>query len=314
MIGQDPEVAASLLRQGKLVAIPTETVYGLAANALDPFAVSKIFAAKKRPEFNPLIVHLSSGDEPLRYVRSLSPKAGLLIERFWPGPLSLLFHKEDNIPDIVTAGMDSVVLRMPSHRQTQTLLHLLDFPLAAPSANMFKQISPTTAQHVELGLGDKVEYILDGGPSTVGIESTIVDCRTDDPILLRHGGISKEEIEECIGPVKEHLKQNSNPMAPGQMDQHYSPSKPLFLVQDIQKVLNDDNYNSSIIAWGDLSGVDAKYVYNLSESRNDIEAASNLFKMMHLADSDRTERIYAEILPERGLGRAINDRLRRAST
>lgn len=313
MIGKDPEVAASLLRQGKLVAIPTETVYGLAANALDPFAVSKIFAAKKRPEFNPLIVHLSNADEPLRYVKSLSPKAGLLIEKFWPGPLSLLFHKDDNIPDIVTAGMDSVVLRMPSHPVTQTLLHLLDFPLAAPSANMFKQISPTTAQHVEDGLGDKVDYILDGGASSVGIESTIIDCRTDEPVLLRHGGISKEEIEACIGPVKEHIRQNSNPSAPGQMDQHYSPRKPLKLVEDVTAELGPDRYNSSVIAWGELSGIEAKFVYNLSESKNDIEAASNLFRLMHMADADRSERIFVQALPERGLGRAINDRLRRAS-
>lgn len=304
--------AVTLLKQGEVVAIPTETVYGLAANALDPLAVTKIFAAKERPTFNPLIVHLSKSDDPANYVKEFTRSAQLLADKFWPGPLSILLTKKQVIPEIVTSGMDSVVLRKPAHPITQELLELLPFPLAAPSANKFKQISPTTAEHVRKSLKDEVAYIIDGGKATIGVESTIVDCRSERVVILRHGGVSKEEIEAVVGEVDEAIKEHSNPLAPGQLDKHYATVKPLILSNDIDSELAKHlNKKISLILWD--AEARGEHTYSLSKDRNLLEAASNLFGMMHEADQDSSELIIAQQLPEKGLGRAINDRLKRAS-
>ena len=315
MIGTDLSEAARLLHAGELVAIPTETVYGLAANALNPRAVSKIFAAKERPSFNPLIVHLGTQANPEDYCTHFSDHAKLLADKFWPGPLSILVHKNAIIPDIVSSGLDSVVLRMPSHPLAQELLQQLPFPLAAPSANLYQQISPTTAEHVAAALGHKVPYILDGGPSTIGVESTIIDCRAEKPVLLRHGGIAKEDIEELIGPISESIKQNDNPSAPGQMDQHYSTKKPLYYTDDVKaSIAHWEGKKISLILWGDKHFSHVAHHYHLSKDGSFLEAASNLFLMMHLADQDDSELIIASKIPEIGLGKAINDRLIRASS
>ncbi|MFY0643461.1 MAG: threonylcarbamoyl-AMP synthase [Bacteroidia bacterium] len=313
MIGKDLNKAAEMLRTGNLVAIPTETVYGLAANALDPFAVSQIFAAKQRPEFNPLILHLAATDNPENYAETMTDSAIKLTKEFWPGPLSILLNKKKVVPDLVTGGLDSVVLRKPSHPLTQSLLEKLDFPLAAPSANKFQGISPTLPQHVQDSLGSKVSYILDGGASTIGLESTIVDCRTEPSTLLRYGGISLEEIEACVGEVQVQIKENSNPLAPGQMDKHYATSKPLFLVEDLeQAMLLYPKSSMSAISWNQK--VDADFYYTLSSKQDLIEAAANLYGCMHDADSDASDLILVQKVPNKGLGLAINDRLKRASS
>ena len=241
MIGTDLNKAASLLGEGKLVAIPTETVYGLAANALNPQAVSQLFEAKQRPTFNPLILHLKPLDNPENYVLKMTSSAKKLANEFWPGPLSILLFKKDIVPDIVTAGLDSVVIRKPNHPLTQDLLKLLDYPLAAPSANKFQGISPTLPIHVEQSLGSKVSYIIDGGPSTIGLESTIVDCRSEPAIILRHGGISEQQIKNCIGRVKIQINASSNPLAPGQLEKHYATKKPLYLVDNLK--ITAEKYN-----------------------------------------------------------------------
>ena len=315
MIGTDLSEASRLLQAGELVAIPTETVYGLAANALNPRAVSKIFATKERPSFNPLIVQIAKNSNPKDYCTQFSEKAQLLAKAFWPGPLSILVTKNSIIPDVVSSGLDSVVLRMPSHPLAQELLSLLPFPLAAPSANLFQQISPTSAEHVYQALGSKVPYILDGGPCTVGVESTIVDCRTDKVVLLRHGGVSKEDIESVVGPITENIKANSNPLAPGQMDQHYSTKKPLFYVKDVKEAIRlYKNKKLSLLLWGDKHYQNIEKHYYLSKDGSFLEAAANLFLMMHLADQDESEIIIANHVPELGLGNAIHDRLKRASS
>jgi L-threonylcarbamoyladenylate synthase len=211
--------AAELLRAGKLVAIPTETVYGLAANALDAAAVQRIFAAKGRPWSSPLIVHVAD----LAMARDLAcewpQQAEKLAERFWPGPLTIIVPKSDKVPDIVTAGLPSVALRMPAHPVALAVIRAAGFPLAAPSANRFTQLSPTTAQHVREALGDAVELIVDGGPCSVGIESTVISLTGPVPRILRPGMISQTQIEEVIGPVESGAGEES----PGQHPKHYSP-------------------------------------------------------------------------------------------
>ena len=315
MIGNSVSSAAQFLKEGKLVAIPTETVYGLAANALDPIAVSKIFEAKERPSFNPLILHVSGISEVEKYTRSFPKKARKLAEHFWPGPLSLLLEKKDLVPDLVTAGMPTVVVRVPRHPMTLDLLKQLDFPLAAPSANKFKSISPTLPVHVERSLGDRLDYILDGGPSTIGVESTIVDCRADDPVILRFGGIEKEAIEAVVGEVQVRIKSHSNPQVPGQMDQHYSTRKPLIIIDNLNEI--PDEYRNKKVSTIRLSNEVPQgegHHYTLAPATGTLnEAATHLFRIMHQADEDESEVILAEPVPSQGLGLAINDRLERAS-
>lgn len=211
--------AAELLRAGELVVIPTETVYGLAANALDEAAVQRIFAAKGRPRSSPLIVHVADLATARELVREWSPHAEALAARFWPGPLTIILPKSVSIPDIVTAGLPSVALRMPSHSVALAVIRAAQLPLAAPSANRFTQLSPTTAEHVREGLGDAVEFIVDGGACTVGIESTVISLTGVVPRILRPGVISRPQIEEAIGPVEEGAGAES----PGQHPKHYSP-------------------------------------------------------------------------------------------
>jgi L-threonylcarbamoyladenylate synthase len=219
--GVSPDIAraAELLRAGKLVAIPTETVYGLAANALDEPAVRRIFAAKGRPFSSPLIVHVSDVAMARELALVWPPQAEALAARFWPGPLTIIVPKRDCVPDLVTAGLPSVALRMPGHPLALAVIAAARIPLAAPSANRFTQLSPTTAQHVRDGLGDAVDFVLDGGPCTVGIESTVVSLTGTVPRILRPGMISQTQIEEAIGPVETGAGGES----PGQHPKHYSP-------------------------------------------------------------------------------------------
>ena len=313
MIGTDVSKAARLLKAGELVAVPTETVYGLAANALDANAVSKIYVAKQRPSFNPLIVHIANVDEVLKYVSEFSPLAQLLAKAFWPGSLTILMPKNNAVPDLVTAGLPNVALRVPKHPLTIQLLKLLDFPLAAPSANVSNSVSPTTAIRVEQSLGNTIRYILDGGKCDVGVESTIVSVIDNKVTLLREGGISKEQIEAELG-IDINTKADEKVTAPGQLKKHYATQKPLFLVDDIQDaLLRHQNEKVSILLFEKTETAENYIPYLLSNDYNLSEIANNLFEMMHLADEDESEFILASRCKNKGIGRAINDRLTRAS-
>ncbi len=314
--GTDIQIAKALLQAGQLVAIPTETVYGLAANAFDEDAVLKIFEAKNRPQFDPLIVHSDSIEKITNFVAELPAKAQQLAQAFWPGPLTLLLPKKPIISDLVTSGLSTVAVRIPNHALTLKLLSELSFPLAAPSANPFGYISPTSAQHVENQLGNKLRYILDGGKCTVGIESTIVGFEDDQAVVYRLGGISVEAIEVVIGKVLVQSHSSSNPKAPGMLKSHYSPRKQLSVIKISQ--LNTQhstlNTNTAYLAFCELSPLfPIENQRILSPSGNFAEAAKNLFAYLRELDELGIDQIYAELLPEENLGRAINDRIRRAA-
>lgn len=315
LIGKNTSLAAQFLQEGKLVAIPTETVYGLAALASDQKAVLSVFEAKKRPSFDPLILHFHS-------IESLTPYAALeegpllkLAKRFWPGPLSLLLPKTNRVPDLVTSGLEKVAVRIPNQALTLTLLKELDAPLAAPSANPFGYISPTTAEHVRKQLGDKVAYILDGGPCEVGLESSILGMEGNKVCVYRLGGLSLEDIETVVGKVELSLNVSSNPKAPGQLKSHYAPKKQLFFGNLNELTQTHAHKKQSILCFGGYqqSNIPPAQVLDLSPKCDFEEAAMNLFAMLRAADESETEVILAQKLPDQGLGRAINDRLKRAS-
>lgn len=309
MIGTDLHRAAEILKSGGLVAIPTETVYGLAANALDPAAVAKIFSAKNRPSFDPLIIHMGDTAKLSDFTSGNNTKLIELGNKFWPGPLTLLLPKREIIPDIVTSGLDKVAVRIPQHPLTQALLNLLDFPLAAPSANPFGYVSPTTAQHVQDQLAGKVDYILDGGPAKVGVESTIVGMEGADLVVYRKGGLALEALQAAYdGRVRINDFSDSNPSAPGMLKKHYSPDKRVVLVENLAPDEFNDNtaflrYNSPIVG--------QKYQFILTENDSLEEAASRLFAGLRALDKMPVKTVAIEFVPEVGLGLAINDRLRR---
>lgn len=309
--GSDMEAAVKCLQEGELVGIPTETVYGLAANALDPKAVAKIFSAKNRPFFDPLIVHIPDLAEAEYYVQSMPEKAVKLAETFWPGPLTLVLQKKAIIPDLVTAGQDTVGIRVPSHPFCLDLLKRIDFPLAAPSANPFGYVSPTLASHVTEQLGDKVCYILDGGPCRVGVESTIVGFPDGEPVIYRLGGITAEQIVNVIGPIEEQISAGSNPSAPGQLDVHYSPRCKVVLSNPADVT---DTEDICYLRFSEpVESIDLHRQFFLSPQGKVEEAAVHLFAMLRSLDKKGYRVIVAELLPEEGLGRAVNDRLRRAA-
>jgi L-threonylcarbamoyladenylate synthase len=314
IINSDINQAKIFLEQGNVIGIPTETVYGLAGNAFDIEAVTKIFEVKNRPTFDPLIVHTNSVERLKDFVQYLPEKALFLAQKFMPGPLTLLLPKHESIPDLVTSGLDSVAVRIPNHALTLELLTNLDFPLAAPSANPFGYISPTSAQHVNQQLGEKIPFILDGGECQIGIESTIIGFENEEVIVFRKGGLAIEDIEKVVGKVRVNTHSSSNPKAPGMLKSHYSPKKDLLIFD--KKVFEKETKKEQI-------GYLAFQEYNvnlpksnqliLSESGSYKEAAKNLFAFMRQLDAMEIEKIYVELLPEIDLGRAINDRLRRAA-
>lgn len=309
-IGTSIDEAKQLLAAGQVVGIPTETVYGLAGNALNPDAVLKIFEAKQRPHFDPLIVHTHSIAEVDKYAAEIPAKAQLLMERFMPGPLTVLLKKQSIIPDLVTSGLDSVAIRVPQHPLALQLLQQLDFPLAAPSANPFGYISPTTAQHVYDQLQGIIPYVLDGGATTVGVESTIVGFEGDEVIVYRVGGLAVEEIEAAVGKVHINTNESSNPKTPGALKSHYAPKKPL-LFGDIALLPTDKKI--AVIAFDTyIVGIPHTQQTLLSPSGDLNEAAKNLFAAMRELDNGDADIIFAVRFPNEGLGRAINDRLKRA--
>ena len=314
MTGKDILTAKQLLESGKCVAIPTETVYGLAANALDPTACAEIFRIKNRPSFNPLIVHVHAIGEIEKYVRAFPEPLKKLAEHFSPGPVTFVLPKKNNIPDIVTAGGDTVAVRIPAHPLTLELLRLLPFPLAAPSANPFGYISPVTAQHVEAQLGNEIPYILDGGACTVGLESTVVAYENNEVVILRLGGISVEAIEAVCGKVRLEINQSSDPKSPGQLAAHYAPRKKLYFGNLGDLLKTHAAAKKGILSFSKpVSGNNIAYQVILSEKGNMNEAAANLFAALRFLDNSDVDILLAEKFPEKDLGRAINDRLMRAS-
>lgn len=331
----DVSRAAHLIREGGMVAFATETVYGLGANALDPRAVARVFDAKQRPHFDPLIVHVAdeSGLETL--VTEVPALARPLMKRFWPGPLTLVLPKREIVPDLVTSGLPSVAVRIPDHPQARELIRLSGVPIAAPSANLFGRISPTTAAHVLEQLGDRIDAVLDGGPCRVGVESTVLDLstsastatsltgsacegdrETSRPRLLRPGGVTLEEIESVIGSVTcgiPVLEQQGPQPAPGMLAKHYAPAKPVRLVDDWESVR--EIADVGILTFRDaphLTG--CRRVEVLSPTGSLAEAAANFFAALRRLDDDAAVGvILAQRFPNEGLGRALNDRLQRAS-
>jgi len=300
--------AARLIRDGELVAFPTETVYGLGADATNERAVAKIFEAKGRPHFNPLISHVLDAAEAQRFVR-WNDTAAKLAARFWPGPLTLVLPRGVNSPIalLATAGLDTVAIRAPAHPMAQALIHASGRPIAAPSANRSGAVSPTLAAHVAQSLGDRVKLILDGGPCAVGLESTVLDLTTATPTLLRPGGATREEIENVIGPV---ALSNAIPngdaahKSPGQLASHYAPSRPVRLEAVAAEA------GEALLGFGPNAPT---AMLNLSKTGDLAEAAANLFAHLRALDSPGVTRIAVMPIPQTGLGLAINDRLRRAA-
>ncbi len=316
MIITDPKVAKQFLEEGKLVAIPTETVYGLAANGFDGKAVAGIYQAKNRPQFNPLILHSNSLERFQEWGIQIPPLALKLAKAFCPGPITFVLPKSAIIPDIVTAGHSSVAIRVPNHTLCLTLLESLDFPLAAPSANKSGSISPTKAIDVDIQFGNEIAAVLDGGNCQIGLESTIVSFVEAKPKLLRLGGLSIEAIEQTLGVSLDQSKliNNENPQAPGMLSRHYAPNTPLF-IDKAEAHLQEASYEQmAFIGFSKAhKNIPLSNQVILSEKRDYAEAAQQLFAALRKADALKLKLIIAELLPEENLGRAINDRLKRAA-
>ncbi|MFA6434819.1 MAG: L-threonylcarbamoyladenylate synthase [Elusimicrobiales bacterium] len=304
--------AAALIRGGGTVVFPTETVYGLGACALDAKAAARIFEIKKRPGFDPLIVHVSSIRQAKTLAR-IAPAAEALMARFWPGPLTLVLPKKKIVPDIVTAGLDTVALRMPAHPVALALIKKAGVPVAAPSANRFGSLSPTTAAHAHSQLKDGPDLILDGGPSRIGVESTVVAFTGGAFLILRHGGLPQEEIELVTGPLRAARKGGKRPVSPGQLLKHYSPRTPLRVVGRAPEKLKD-GLTYGYLAFTASPALPAARVEILSRGGDLTEAAANLFSHLHKLDEAGVDLILAEAVPAKGLGRAIMDRLNRAAS
>lgn len=314
MISDSIELAIKTLKQNELIAIPTETVYGLAGNAFSEEAVNKIFSLKKRPLHNPLIVHISS----IHYLNTIAinipDKALQLAQKFWPGSLTLILDKHPNVPYIVTAGNEKVAVRVPNHPLTLELLKQLTFPLAAPSANPFGSISPTSAKHVFDYFSDQLEVILDGGNCISGIESTIVGFENNEPIIYRLGALSIEDIEKEVGPIKFKMKNDQTPIAPGMLSRHYSPKTETYLTNKIKSLINTfPNKKIGVLVFS-ITIIDSQIVHTEVLSKDGCleEAAKNLYAALHRLDEKDLDLIIAEIMPDIGIGKAVNDRLQRA--
>jgi L-threonylcarbamoyladenylate synthase len=305
--------AAEVLNRKDLVALPTETVYGLAGDALEAEAVAKIFEAKERPFFDPLIIHVENKEWLARLTRSperVNPIVEELVERFWPGPLTILFPKSDLVPHLVTAGLEQVAIRMPRHPVFLEVLRAFGKPLAAPSANRFGRVSPTRAQHVFEELGSRIPLILDAGPTTIGLESTIVRVHPDKIEILRQGPVSEEDMAE-IAPINASVASEKIEV-PGQTASHYAPEKPVhFFGAD---TVGPNSQDDALICWGPIRhGEYFSVVRSLSETRDLRVAAQRLFSLLREVDRLDIGQIFIDPVPETGLGKAIMDRMRRAA-
>ncbi len=302
--------AAKAIKDGEIVAFPTETVYGLGANALNCEAVAKIFIAKERPAFDPLIVHISQIADLQLLTNTIDNRIIALAETFWPGPLTLVLPKSKNVPDIVTSGLPTVGIRMPNNKIALQLITLSECPIAAPSANKFGRISPTTAAHVKKQLPE-LKYIIDGGDCTIGIESTVIAILEDGFKILRQGFITKENLEKIIPESKLEIAKENQLASPGLLNSHYSPKKPFYIIG--QEPNNIDYSKCGYIHFGKKENTGFKKMVCLSISENLTEAAIHLFNSMHLMEDSDVEAIIADSVPEIGIGKAIMDKLRKAS-
>jgi L-threonylcarbamoyladenylate synthase len=314
-ISTDRAAAVELLRKAEIVALPTETVYGLAADALNPIAVAKIFEAKDRPRFDPLIVHLPGNAWLERVVRVPAQDEQLVLNlaaHFWPGPFTMVLPKRETIPDVVTAGLETVAVRISAHPVFSEVVQAFGKPLAAPSANRFGHVSPTTAQHVFDELSGRVPLILDAGPTQHGIESTVVAVRNGKIDILRRGPITGEQLA-AFGEI-DIITSRERISAPGQLPSHYAPKTRLQLIDDAKSFSPDENQRVALLAWNPVMK-DERFVAirNLSERQELHGAAANLFRYLRELDALDVDLIVAERVPDQGLGAAILDRLRRAS-
>jgi L-threonylcarbamoyladenylate synthase len=309
-----PEIqkAAQIIQDGGLVAFPTETVYGLGADATNPLAVARVFEVKNRPQFDPLIVHVADLRQAEILVTRFPKNAFKLAEKFWPGPLTLVLPKGSVIPDLVTSSLPSVALRVPHHPLALELIQASGRPIAAPSANPFGGISPTTAQHVRRSLGEKIDFILDGGPCLIGVESTVISFMGEIPVLLRPGGLTLEEIEAVIGKVTVNLSHSGAPQAPGQLERHYAPRTPMELFDLVPEL--PENKKMGLLTFHPPADFSPFRAVEILSAGGDLrEAAANLFAALRRLDELGLDRIIALRVPAQGLGLAINDRLMRAS-
>lgn len=314
MIDQDLILAKKLLEKDEVIAIPTETVYGLAGNAFSESAVKKIFEIKKRPFYNPLIVHIASIDKLNTVAKNIPEIAYQLAEIFWPGPLTLILEKKDIIPNWVTGGKNTVAVRVPNHSLTLKLLDSLSFPLAAPSANPFGTISPTQAVHVENYFKDQVKLVLDGGSCENGMESTIIGFENNKVILYRHGAISIEKIESITDQLVLNTYQDSTPIAPGMLTKHYAPKTKTIATLDLKnEIIEFSNFKIGVVAYQNIEIDKNKYTVKiLSENGNMEEAARNFYSALHQLDKENLDIIIIEKFPDNSVGRTINDRINRA--
>ena len=304
--------AARLLKEGEVVAIPTETVYGLAGNAFEPKALAKIFAAKERPTFDPLIVHIADIAQLTDIAKDIPDSAYKLAEAYWPGPMTIILPKKDCIPDLCTSALPSVAVRFPSHPIAQAIIKESGLPLAAPSANLFKHVSPTTAEHVAAQLANRIAGIVDGGPCSVGVESSIISL-VGEPTVMRPGAITPKMFKAILGEVKikESTSKPGQPMlAPGQCDTHYRPQVPLYYGEVPAGYTLPEH--TVRIAFGTQAGPIPATV-NLSATGDMVEATSKLYAFMHDLDKSEYDLILVDPIPNTGVGMALNDRLKRAS-
>jgi L-threonylcarbamoyladenylate synthase len=315
MITNKIQDAKEALDKDEIIGLPTETVYGLAGNIYCDQALEKIFSLKKRPFYNPLIVHIKSIDDVFKIAENIPEKAIQLANWFWPGPLTLILNKQSHISPIITADKPTVAVRVPNHPVALELLRTIDYPIAAPSANPFGSISPTTSQHVQDYFGEELSIILEGGACLNGIESTIIGFEDDLPIVYRLGAISIEEIESIVGEVAINNHSESQPKAPGMISKHYSPKTRLILSKNVMEDV--EKYNKMRIGvislYQEMNHSSVISTEILSPTKNLYEAASKLYAAMHRLDKLNLEIIIAEVLPNNSVGQSINDRLQRAA-
>ena len=303
--------AAGILRRGGVVAFPTETVYGLGADAFNARAVARVFEVKARPSFDPLIVHLAGAGERGRVAATDDPRAAVLAARFWPGPLTLVLPRRPEVPDLVTSGLDTVGVRVPAHRAARALIAAAGTPVAAPSANPFGYVSPTTAAHVAELLGSAVDLVLDGGPCRVGVESTVLSLAGRVPVILRPGGVPREALEDALGHPLETAGRDEHPLAPGQLPRHYATRTPLAILAG--EAGPPPEGRVGLLAWRRAPERGYAAVELLAPDGSPETAAANLFAALRRLDAARLDLILAEPCAESGLGHAIMDRLRRAA-
>jgi L-threonylcarbamoyladenylate synthase len=315
MLTKDLYKAKEALLKNELIGFPTETVYGLAGNAFSETALKKIFELKKRPFYNPLIIHLKSASCIWDVATEIPESALMLADKFWPGPLTLVLKKQEHISDLITAGKKTVAVRVPSHKLALALLDKLDFPLAAPSANPFGSISPTNAEHVLNYFGEALDVILDGGECEKGLESTIIGFENNLPILYRLGSISLEEIEKTVGKLRITTNDDKSPNSPGMLSRHYAPITDTYLTNNISELLKsfEGKKIGLLVFKNHIQNNNIAHQEVLSKSGDFNEAAKNLYAAMHRLDENKLDVILAERLPDKGLGKTINDKLERAT-